>query len=126
MVGDLAQTLGMLNERGRAHGAFDFDLSRQRDLRRRMQDEFRMHADDDVEGPIRPQKLLWDVRQTLGPHDIVLPDVGAHKMWIARNYQFHEPNHFQITTGFCSMGAAPIGKTSVGERACKSVLNSVV
>src|SRR3546814_15506082 len=89
LVGDLAQTLWMLNERVRAHGAFDFDLSRQRDLRRRMQDEFRMPADDDVEGPIRPQKLLWDVRQTLGPHDIVLSDFGAHQMWIARNY--HRP-----------------------------------
>src|SRR3546814_6909498 len=70
-----------------------------------MQDEFRMHADDDVEGPIRPQKLLWDVRQTLGPHDIVLSDVGAHKMWIARNYQCHEPNTCLIPNGFCSMGS---------------------
>jgi len=106
LVGDLAQTLWMLNERVRAHGAFDFDLSRQRDLRHRMLDEFRMHADDEVEGPIRPQKLLWDVRQVLGPHDIVLSDVGAHKMWIARNYQCHEPNTCLIPNGFCSMGSA--------------------
>ena len=31
-------------------------------------------------------------RQVLGPKDILLSDVGAHKMWIARHYHCHEPN----------------------------------
>ena len=52
----------------------------------------RTHAADDTEGLIRPQKVLWDVRQVMGPSDIVLSDVGAHKMWIARYYHCHEPN----------------------------------
>ena len=55
---------------------------------------------------IRPQKALWDARQVLGPEDILLSDVGAHKMWIARYYQCHEPNTCLISNGFCSMGFA--------------------
>jgi acetolactate synthase-1/2/3 large subunit len=42
----------------------------------------------------------------LGPNDILLSDVGAHKMWIARYYQCHEPNTCLIPNGFCSMGFA--------------------
>jgi acetolactate synthase-1/2/3 large subunit len=50
--------------------------------------------------------VLWDVREAMGPHDILLSDVGAHKMWIARYYQCHEPNTCLIPNGFCSMGFA--------------------
>ena len=42
----------------------------------------------------------------MGPNDILLSDVGAHKMWIARHYQCHEPNTCLIPNGFCSMGFA--------------------
>ncbi len=42
----------------------------------------------------------------MGPQDILLSDVGAHKMWIARHYQCHEPNTCLIPNGFCSMGFA--------------------
>ena len=41
-----------------------------------------------------------------GPARHLLSDVGAHKMWIARHYQCHEPNTCLIPNGFCSMGFA--------------------
>lgn len=106
LVGDLAHTLWMLNERINERGLPVFDLAHQATMRERMQEEFAMHSEDDVEGPIRPQKMLWDVRQVMGPDDILLSDVGAHKMWIARHYQCHEPNTCLIPNGFCSMGFA--------------------
>jgi acetolactate synthase-1/2/3 large subunit len=62
--------------------------------------------DDRTTGSIRPQKALWDARQVMGPNDVLLSDVGAHKMWIARHYQCHEPNTCLIPNGFCSMGFA--------------------
>jgi len=64
------------------------------------------HSDDATEGTVRPQKVLWDARTLLDPNDILLSDVGAHKMWIARHYQSHEPNTCLIPNGFCSMGFA--------------------
>jgi len=103
-VGDIAHTLWALNERFERDGAPAFDLTGQAEIRRRMADDFAVHADDDTAGRIRPQKALWDVRQALGPTDILLSGVGAHKMWIGRYYQCHEPNTCIIPNGFCSMG----------------------
>lgn len=106
LVGDLAHTLWMLNERADQTDSFTYDLSGQAAARKQMQADFAEHADDDTEGVIRPQKAIHDARQVLGPHDILLSDVGAHKMWIARYYQCHEPNTCLIPNGFCSMGFA--------------------
>ncbi len=106
VVGDLAHALWMLNERIDAHGGLEFDLSQQAAVRRDMTNELTRYADDDTEGCIRPQKVLYDVRQLMGPNDILLSDVGAHKMWIARHYHCHEPNTCLIPNGFCSMGFA--------------------
>lgn len=105
VVGDLAHALWMLNER-LADEPLSFDLSQQQAVRKDMAAEFAAHKDDDTQGSIRPQKVLWDTRQVMGADDILLSDVGAHKMWIARHYQCHEPNTCLIPNGFCSMGFA--------------------
>ena len=106
IVGDLAHTLWMLNERVSAGAAPQFDFTQRDTVRSRMNEELSLHADDDTEGTIRPQKMLWDARRIMGPEDILLSDVGAHKMWIARHYQCHQPNTCLIPNGFCSMGFA--------------------
>ncbi|WP_372370225.1 acetolactate synthase large subunit [Candidatus Uabimicrobium sp. HlEnr_7] len=74
--------------------------------REAMLSDFAEHKDDDAEGLIKPQKVLWDVREVMGEGDILLSDVGAHKMWIARYYQSDLPNTCLISNGFCSMGFA--------------------
>lgn len=112
LIGDLAHTLWMLNERVDKNGGLSFDTSRQAATRREMKAELEMYKNDDTEGSIRPQKVLWDCRQVMGPNDILLSDVGAHKMWIARHYQCHEPNTCLIPNGFCSMGFALPGAIS--------------
>lgn len=104
VVGDLAHALWMLNERVERDGTPDFNFEFQRKVRKRMQEDFAMHADDETEGRIRPQKAIWDVRQALGPNDILFSGVGAHKMWIGRYYHCNEPNTCIIPNGFCSMG----------------------
>jgi len=106
VVSDLAHALWMLNERVDASPPLSFDLSGQAEVRRLMLEELVRHRDDDTSGLIRPQKVLFDLRQALGPEDIVLSDVGAHKMWVARHYHCHEPNTCLIPNGFCSMGFA--------------------
>jgi acetolactate synthase-1/2/3 large subunit len=97
----------MLNERVDAQladGGFNFDFSQQRSVRRDMFEEISAHRDASTSGSITPQKVLWDVREVMDAQDIVLSDVGAHKMWVARQYQCHEPNTCLIPNGFCSMG----------------------
>ena len=106
LVGDLAHLLWMFNERIDRMGGLHFDLGYQRALRSDMLDDIAEHADDDTEGSIRPQKALIDARAVMGATDILLSDVGAHKMWIARHYHCYEPNTCLIPNGFCSMGFA--------------------
>ena len=60
----------------------------------------------DTSYPIKPEKLIYDVRNALDQNDIVLSDVGAHKLWIAKVYNTYTPNTCLITNGFCSMGFA--------------------
>jgi acetolactate synthase I/II/III large subunit len=54
--------------------------------------------------PIKPQRAIYELRRALGPEDIVVSDVGAHKIWVARLYQAYEPNTVIISNGFASMG----------------------
>ena len=59
---------------------------------------------DDSSYPIKPQKLVYDTRQILDDQDIVISDVGVHKLWISKLYDTHLPNTCIIPNGFCSMG----------------------
>ncbi len=107
VIGDLAHTLRALTDRVAAGtGTFEYDHTHTRTARDRMTRDIEAHKDDEQRGTIKPQKAVWDVRQVLGPADILLSDVGAHKMWIARYYHCHEPNTCLIPNGFCSMGFA--------------------
>jgi len=72
-------------------------------LRQTIVDEFNRFADDQS-FPIKPQKIISDLRKVLNPEDIVVSDVGAHKMWMARMYQAERPNTCIISNGFASMG----------------------
>lgn len=59
---------------------------------------------NDTSYPIKPEKLVIDVRKLLDENDIVISDVGVHKLWIAKIYDTYNPNTCIIPNGFCSMG----------------------
>ena len=108
VVSDVADALWQINE------LFDdqhkdklplFNINDNQQLRNTIADDFAMEKDD-KSFPMKPQKVLWDIRKVLDPSDILLSDVGAHKMWIARYYQCDEPNTCLISNGFCTMGFA--------------------
>ena len=77
-------------------------------LRQTILDDLQAYADD-AGFPLKPQKIVHDLRQALAPEDIVICDVGAHKMWMARMYQAEVPNTCIISNGFASMGIAVPG-----------------
>ncbi|WP_244834057.1 acetolactate synthase large subunit [Clostridium sp. BJN0001] len=68
--------------------------------------------ENDSSYPMKPQKILNDVRKVMGKEDIVISDVGAHKMWIARHYNCYEPNTCIISNGFATMGIGVPGAIS--------------
>src|SRR5205807_1941354 len=39
-------------------------------------------ARDDEHFPMRPPRVLSDIRSALGPSDVLVSDVGLHKLWI--------------------------------------------
>jgi acetolactate synthase-1/2/3 large subunit len=64
-------------------------------------------ADDSL--PVKPQRIIWELRQALGDEDILVSDVGAHKLWLALHYPAGRPNSVVISNGFATMGIAVPG-----------------
>jgi acetolactate synthase I/II/III large subunit len=56
--------------------------------------------------PFQPPRVLWEIRQALGRRDILISDVGLHKLWISRMFPAHEPNTVFIANGLAGMGIA--------------------
>jgi acetolactate synthase I/II/III large subunit len=49
---------------------------------------------------------LRDLRASMGREDILISDVGTHKLWIARTFPAYEPNTVLISNGYAAMGFA--------------------
>ncbi len=105
VVGDLANALWQMNE-GLTEAHTDKGWDQLAQMRRTLEFEIlEEHALDDG-FPVKPQRALHDIRAELADDDILISDVGAHKMWTARHYPTYEPNTCIISNGFCSMGIA--------------------
>ncbi len=61
---------------------------------------------NDMSFPVKPQRLVADIRTAMGREDIVLADTGAIKMWMARLYPSYSPNTCLISNGLATMGFA--------------------
>ncbi len=103
VIGNIAVALTELAALGKPHRGNNFD-----GLRNMMKEELQWHADDGS-FPLKPQRIIRDLRTALGKEDIVISDVGAHKLWMARMYPAERPNTCIISNGFASMGIAVPG-----------------
>jgi acetolactate synthase-1/2/3 large subunit len=54
--------------------------------------------------PVKPLRLVHEMRKVLGEEDILVSDVGAHKLWIGRYFPAHLPNTVLISNGYSAMG----------------------
>ena len=106
VVGDIADSLEALVAHFTDNPPSGFDFQQQASTRADMLQALNEYNNDDASGKIKPQKVLHDVQQVYGQDGLLLSDVGAHKMWIARHYHCHTPNGCLIPNGFCSMGFA--------------------
>jgi acetolactate synthase-1/2/3 large subunit len=98
VVGDITASLDLLTERVPKRSE-----NWAAGLRQEIDRETNEYAADSG-FPVKPQKILWDLRQVLNDTDILISDVGAHKMWIARLWQGIAPNTCIISNGFAAMG----------------------
>jgi acetolactate synthase I/II/III large subunit len=63
-------------------------------------------ARDDEHFPMQPPRALWELRTAMRREDILISDVGLHKLWIGRMFPAHEPNTVMIANGLAGMGFA--------------------
>jgi len=62
--------------------------------------------------PIRPERVVADVRRVVPSNGIVFTDVGVHHNWLVSEYEAHQTRTLVQTWGFASMGfgvAGPLG-----------------
>jgi acetolactate synthase I/II/III large subunit len=102
VVGDISDSLNEILRRADRTAKPEPHIA---EVRANIIEEYERYGKDDG-FPIKPQKLIYDLRQVMGPDDIVISDVGAHKMWMARHYHCDRPNTCLISNGFAAMGIA--------------------
>ena len=99
VVGDISESIYEILRCARRDTEPEFALK----LRKTMVAEHAAMAADDSY-PMKPARILADVHKVMSRGDILVSDVGAHKMWIARHYDCYSPNTCLISNGFASMG----------------------
>jgi acetolactate synthase I/II/III large subunit len=102
LVGDIEHILGSL---GREIGGGSRNSAAGSRLNQIVLGRFEA-ARDDEHFPMCPPRALWEIRRALGPRDMLISDVGLHKLWIARMFPAHEPDTVFIANGLAGMGIA--------------------
>ncbi|WP_226011185.1 acetolactate synthase large subunit [Halomicrobium salinisoli] len=106
VVADVGRTLRALTERAE-DGAFGTDTDWYGDYRERvLADVDREPAD---EPPFTEEGVLPVLREVMADEDVLVSDVGSHKMAIAANYPAYEPNTCVVSNGLAAMGIAVPG-----------------
>ncbi|MBA3981528.1 MAG: acetolactate synthase large subunit [Alcanivorax sp.] len=102
LVGDIANSLWQLKESLVAQPHWDFS-----DFQR-IRDALKSHIAEDADSdsfPIKPQRLVRDVRRVMPENGIIALDNGMYKIWFARNYPAYLPNTVLLDNALASMGA---------------------
>lgn len=95
-----------------AEGLAPFDATWARLARKTVTEGFEAELTGAPSWPLRPQHVMRDLRAALQPDDLVVCDVGAHKLWMARMFPCEVPNSCIISNGFAAMGIAVPGAIS--------------
>lgn len=99
VVGDMSESLNSILRRTTRTAEPEYALK----IKEVFSEEQKQY-ETDRSFPMKPQRILSDVRKILSEDDILISDVGAHKMWIGRLYSCYRPNTCIISNGFASMG----------------------
>ncbi|MEK6808052.1 MAG: thiamine pyrophosphate-dependent enzyme, partial [Nanoarchaeota archaeon] len=101
LIGDIKYTLEKLTELSGFNKGSDYAKR----LREIIIKDFGSY-ENNMDFPLKPQKVLLDLRKAMKNQDILISDVGAHKIWISRMFKAIEPNTVIISNGFAAMGIA--------------------
>jgi len=102
VTGEIAESLRLLRERiGKPRESAWAQRTREQILKRLQSD-----VDARAEDRLKPQRIMWELRDVLAPDDLLISDVGAHKLWLGRFFRTVKPNTVVISNGLSAMGIA--------------------
>jgi acetolactate synthase I/II/III large subunit len=102
VIGDVANAIWQLGEQVTRQDSWETDCFLQV---KRSIDELMAAQVGSSSFPIKPQRLVRDVRAAVPDDGIIALDNGMYKIWFARNYPAYRPNTILLDNALASMGA---------------------
>ncbi|HLC18861.1 MAG TPA: acetolactate synthase large subunit [Thermodesulfobacteriota bacterium] len=102
VIGDIAHSLQAITAQVRPSKEWDFEYFM------RISTELHEHILEKADSPafpVKPQRLVKDLRAVVPEDGILTLDNGMYKLWIARNYPAYEQNTVLLDNALASMGA---------------------
>lgn len=102
VVGDIADAVERMCERISVQSDWTFEYYMR--IKHQLDEHIGMLAADDS-FPVKPQRLVADLRAVMPDDGIVTLDNGMYKIWFARNYRATQPNTLLLDNALATMGA---------------------
>jgi acetolactate synthase I/II/III large subunit len=101
VVGDVADSVTRL---GAAVGPLDADIGYFQRVKQDL-DAHLAEGADSRDFPVKPQRIVSDVRKVMPDDGVIALDNGVYKLWFARNYAAARPNTVLLDNALATMGA---------------------
>lgn len=102
VAGEIRESLKFLRERVRKPRVPELVRRTREKILKKLESELASRA----KNVLTPQRIIWDLREILEPDDLLVSDVGAHKLWLGRFFRTLKPNTIIISNGLSAMGIA--------------------
>jgi acetolactate synthase I/II/III large subunit len=103
VVGDIAESIRrIMEELGQRPDGWD--LAHVEPIRRAARDHVRERSED-AAFPLRPLRVVADLREALPEDGVVCLDNGMYKIWFARSFPTFHPNSLLLDNALATMGA---------------------
>ncbi|MEM0955781.1 MAG: acetolactate synthase large subunit [Pseudomonadota bacterium] len=102
VVGDIANSVWQIKEQLEKQAHWDFSRFHKAHA---AYTEHRQAAEEDARFPLRPERLVSEVRAAVPDEGIVTLDNGIYKIWFARNYPAAHAKTLLLDNALATMGA---------------------
>ncbi len=102
VIGEIRESVQALSHRLRKTRTSSRSVPSSETIRKTLESELGVHG----EKLLNPRRILWSLRDLLEPDDLLISDVGAHKLWLSRFFRVVRPKTVIISNGLSPMGIA--------------------
>ena len=102
VVGDIETSVTRIADKAGKTKSHDFAYFMK--VREQLHEHIHLGEDDDS-FPVKPQRIVRDVRKVMPEDGIIALDNGVYKIWFARNYPATQPNTVLLDNALATMGA---------------------